>query len=398
MRHRINRAEGRESADRQHAECLDDRTGVEDDLSRFLRLAESEEMRRVTEARDALTAGRGVRLEDSEPTKENTVNASATTFALFPASIALMTLLVSSPAHADWWQDCAAERQKFCQGVQAGGGRIVTCLDQHESELSTQCKLARQGTSGLGGKARPTPPSSSAPSPSSSTYRIIFQTTWASGLDSSLMYQAPTRESISVSDTAGGRALRISISQRDSYAGVANGVPRAEVSFGTRVRFHAGRDYAIQWTTLIPGEYAFDSRQPEGITQIHQGPAQGTPPLSVTLNNDRYVVDLRSGGSQASEHEDIGSASADKGRWVRWILHYVPDGSGANAVTELYKDGRKVLERRGTPNAYPGDDHAYFKIGVYKWWWQSRPSDVTERTMYFGDVQIAERRDSPPPA
>ena len=185
--------------------------------------------------------------------------------------------------------------------------------------------------------------------------------------------------------------MRVAISQSDDYAGVANGAPRAEVSLGTRVRFQTGTDYRIQWATLIPGDYVFDSRQPEGITQIHPGQARGTPPFSITLNNDRYAVEIRNGRSQAAEHRDVGSASADKGRWVRWVLHYVPDGGGSNAVTELFKDGRRVLESRGTPNAYMGDNGAYFKFGIYKWWWQSRPSDVTQRTLYFGDVQIGER-------
>lgn len=39
---------------------------------------------------------------------------------------------------------CKADREKFCQGVQPGGGRIVQCLKQHESELSDSCKSAIQ--------------------------------------------------------------------------------------------------------------------------------------------------------------------------------------------------------------------------------------------------------------
>jgi hypothetical protein len=324
----------------------------------------------------------------------------------FSALLILVTVFAPSVANADWWQDCTAERQKFCQRIEAGGGRIVACLDRHESELSLQCKAARAPT---GGGRNPQPavapsypsrPSAISQNPAAtsvvrasapSEYRTIFQTNWASGLDPSLMYQAPRRDSISAADGPGGRVLRVAISQRDNYAGVANGAPRAEVSFGTRVRFQMGSDYQIQWSTLIPGDFVFDSRQPEGISQIHEGQAQGTPPFSITLNNDRYTAEIRNGRLPASEQHDIGSAAADKGRWVYWLLHYVPDGNGAHAVTELFKDGRKVLESRGVPNAYPGDNNGYFKFGIYKWWWQSRPSDVAQRTLYFGDVQIAKR-------
>ena len=50
-----------------------------------------------------------------------------------------------------------------------------------------------------------------------------------------------------------------------------------------------------------------------------------------------------------------------------------------------------VVHAVGRPNAYPGDQKAYLKIGIYKWWWLTRPSDVTQRTMYYGDVEISGR-------
>lgn len=35
---------------------------------------------------------------------------------------------------------CRADVQKLCKGIQPGGGRIVACLKQHESDLSPRCK------------------------------------------------------------------------------------------------------------------------------------------------------------------------------------------------------------------------------------------------------------------
>src|SRR5664279_464158 len=37
---------------------------------------------------------------------------------------------------------CAADAQKFCAGVQPGGGRIVACLKEHKDALSDRCKQA----------------------------------------------------------------------------------------------------------------------------------------------------------------------------------------------------------------------------------------------------------------
>jgi hypothetical protein len=37
---------------------------------------------------------------------------------------------------------CRADVEKLCKGIQPGGGRIATCLKQHESELSPGCREA----------------------------------------------------------------------------------------------------------------------------------------------------------------------------------------------------------------------------------------------------------------
>jgi hypothetical protein len=39
-------------------------------------------------------------------------------------------------------QACAADVQKLCSGVEPGGGRILRCMRQHQSELSPDCQSA----------------------------------------------------------------------------------------------------------------------------------------------------------------------------------------------------------------------------------------------------------------
>lgn len=39
-------------------------------------------------------------------------------------------------------QACQADIQKFCAGVQPGGGRIRACMAEHRDELSTACQDA----------------------------------------------------------------------------------------------------------------------------------------------------------------------------------------------------------------------------------------------------------------
>jgi Cysteine rich repeat len=77
--------------------------------------------------------------------KINSTGISATVTVL--AVLAGGILALSHQALAE--QPCHPEAQKLCSGVQPGGGRIIACLKQHESELSPQCqKLVAQSKQG----------------------------------------------------------------------------------------------------------------------------------------------------------------------------------------------------------------------------------------------------------
>jgi len=54
--------------------------------------------------------------------------------------------LVASNVYAQASRPCAEDVEKFCKGVQPGGGRIAECLKQHENELSGPCKQRIQET------------------------------------------------------------------------------------------------------------------------------------------------------------------------------------------------------------------------------------------------------------
>lgn len=64
---------------------------------------------------------------------------------------------------------CSADAQKFCSGVQSGGGRVIACLKQNQDSLSASCRQA----AGLPPKSVATPPQAtpppSTPPPSNST-------------------------------------------------------------------------------------------------------------------------------------------------------------------------------------------------------------------------------------
>ncbi len=102
-------------------------------------------------------------------------------FLLWPQTSAAQA---TSPQASDARTACAADVQKLCAGVPAGGGRVLACLKQHKDEVSDGCKqaiLAAMGrsSSDAGSAASPaaappapaassTPPAATANPPSTS--------------------------------------------------------------------------------------------------------------------------------------------------------------------------------------------------------------------------------------
>lgn len=228
--------------------------------------------------------------------------------------------------------------------------------------------------------------------PPPSGYESAMTVDWNDGIPAFAGVQASTPQSLFVRAVEGGtKALYVRIDQTDSFSGVANGSPRAEVSLG-KVRFENGKDYLLEWSTLLPADFQFDAQQPEIVTQIHQGAASGSPPFALLTSNDHYELNIRSDAKDSLHVFRFGSIASDRGHWVCWRLRYVPDATGQLSVTELSKDGKEVYVLRGAANAYSHDTTAYLKLGIYKWLWHSKPDDIRSRSLAFGNVALYRRK------
>ncbi|WP_168787609.1 heparin lyase I family protein [Paraburkholderia aromaticivorans] len=221
---------------------------------------------------------------------------------------------------------------------------------------------------------------------------VLFYTDWSNGIDKHIQCQAPNTESIKIARPADvdlPPMMQATIDKSDNYSKVANGTPRAEISFNGFVYFEQKKEYVIDWSIYIPKDYEFDSKQQELIAQIHQGPNAGYPPFGLFFSGDgQYEVHSRTLYRPDFITEFFGSASSDRGSLVHWQLRYLPDGTGEYAITELRKNGKVVFETNGLPNAYQKDDKAYLKLGLYKAQWLTDPSTVEKRTLFYGPVSI----------
>jgi len=224
------------------------------------------------------------------------------------------------------------------------------------------------------------------------TSEMLYQTDWRHGLNSDLSVQANPGDLSIVPDRGSIKeyALKAKIRRSDDFSQVANGTPRAEVVFPSSVRFAQGETYRIRWSTMLPLGTQFDNKQFVIVTQIHQSTRYGSPPLALSIQGTQYGIALRGGElhDKASATQWICCADADVGRWVEWELLYRPDERGERSITDLYRDGKLVFRATGARNAYPGDQKAYLKLGLYKPDWLRKPTETSDMSMLYGPVTV----------
>lgn len=219
---------------------------------------------------------------------------------------------------------------------------------------------------------------------------------WDNGLGDAVTVQANPGDVEIVPDPDGAsrKVLKVKIERRENFANVVNGSPRAELLFNQPATFAQGSDYLVSWSTYIPRDFTFDSEQLVIVSQIHQSFKEGGPTLALTLLGTSYFISTR-GGKQVQKTTagaKICCADSDRGKWVRWVLRYVPDDSGKRSLTQIWKNGGMVFQSIHVANAYPEDQDAYLKIGLYKAGWEKAPSDAKSITLFYGPVSVRKRQ------
>jgi Cysteine rich repeat len=58
----------------------------------------------------------------------------------FIIAVFCMSLLIGIKAYAEDTRPCADDAAKFCKDVQPGGGRMATCLKEHQQDLTPACR------------------------------------------------------------------------------------------------------------------------------------------------------------------------------------------------------------------------------------------------------------------
>ncbi len=154
----------------------------------------------------------------------------------------------------------------------------------------------------------------------------------------------------------------------------------------------------FEFDAYFPSQYFGADNKEDCVFQLHHTDdgvnyAGASPNIMLYVLNDHLYLNVVGASAKimtANEATtvtyDLGTL--DKDTWHRYSIYYKQGYMSAhNPVTALYVDGElKVLSR--ALNMYNTPYSSYPKFGIYKWSWKSAPSMVTERVVYFANVNV----------
>lgn len=197
----------------------------------------------------------------------------------------------------------------------------------------------------------------------------------------------------------GKGALEVSLRRKDEMASKGK---RAELA--VPFSYRRGESYWYGFSVYLPKSWKRDF-QGDVVAQWfahedrHLGERGRSPALALRLREAFWYVtyrwDDRAVTPDNSGHKGkIYKARYQTGRWTDWVFHvrwsYDPKATGAaEGLVEVYKNGKKVAERRG-PNTYNDKAGPTLKLGIYKAPWNKpeTPSAVDMRLLYLDEVRI----------
>lgn len=177
---------------------------------------------------------------------------------------------------------------------------------------------------------------------------------------------------------------------------VADG-KRAELHIKNVGEIGTGRIYWYGFRTCLPASWEND-HQYEVVAQWkgRRDPDEDSksPALALRVRSKEWYITNRWDPrpitpANRAPRKTLWHGELDIARWTTWVVR-VRWSYAADGLLEIWKDGRRILEKRG-PNTYNDRRGMYFKIGIYKPPWSEGtwfPSRVGTRVVYHDDVWI----------
>lgn len=183
---------------------------------------------------------------------------------------------------------------------------------------------------------------------------------------------------------------------------IVNSGVRSEIAFKPEKKVKVDRWYGFD--IYLPTDYAIDTI-PEVLAQWHEipdfyrGENWRTPPISLWNQGNHWYLHIlwssdtvNTNRTAHTEIYDLGKL--EKGRWIPWVFH-IKFSWETDGQLEIWQNNKKVFNKNG-PNAYNDRTGNYFKIGIYKWMWNTakerKISLANKREVYYKNIRIGNEK------
>jgi Polysaccharide lyase/RTX calcium-binding nonapeptide repeat (4 copies) len=230
--------------------------------------------------------------------------------------------------------------------------------------------------------------------------KLLFVDDFESGGIDQWSPERPTPQAVRVvpSPLGDGKAVRFELNRGDR---LVHGGKRAELALD-KIPANSERWYGYR--IMLPTSWEADASQ-EIVTQWHEypdfdlGEDWRSPPLALTIRNDKWAIDNRWDPKRVTKNNDprpeggiasLWSGPYQKGVWTDWVVR-AKWSSKSDGLLQIWKDGVMVVNKRGA-NTYNDRYAPYFKAGIYKPSWKINPqaSNVDQRVLYFDRMRIGD--------
>lgn len=168
---------------------------------------------------------------------------------------------------------------------------------------------------------------------------------------------------------------------------VTNSGVRSEVLFPAQNNRERWYSFAVNF----PSDGFQADNDTEIISQWHQE-GMGGPSVSLTVRNDRLILNVGNDPNvSGTKRDNIDFGPVPKNSWNEYVFHYI-HSNGSDGLIEVWQNGKKILTRKGG-NIYRGALPKW-KIGLYKWTWSSKRTNVSKRIIYYDNVRMGNQNAS----
>lgn len=196
----------------------------------------------------------------------------------------------------------------------------------------------------------------------------------------------------------GKKSLRFELNDTDSDV---EGGKRSEMIFRREETPNIERWY--KFNTYFSSDYGIDSL-PEIIAQWHEvpdwnlGESWRSPPVSLQIKDGFWYVVIIWASEKVNTYKSISGqkkikiGKVETGSWDEWVFHIKFSYQNKGRI-QLWRKGKLVLDYNG-PNYYNDEVGPYFKMGIYKWEWNSNNINrsIHKRVLYIDDVIIGNEK------